>query len=368
MCRTSSASASCAYLAEVGTLTSDAIVLDHAGGIAGERVPPGADAPVLGLHPDSRCEAASQGGWMLCSRVPTSLQWMRARPARRVAAGIGVHLRLVALAIAVLLVSFAEAAQAQSSPSTRDPYSRIIARADAIVLGRVLEAGIREVPDSGSDGQVATQRGFARIAVQRWILGSDTDSTLDLTLSPYGGSLETLRRAASQSARSVILYLGHSRGEWWVVREIVRIPGRPTEGIEVLSAEEAVERVAGILQEAGASSPDSLAARADLGVVCSLSHFSENPPGMVCHVEQVIFGTLPDSVLTVVTRTPGDLRRGRAVLLLAARSDSTWELLDDGAGCYHLYRDRVAHSSAPLETVIGRMAAAHARRAGGLAR
>ena len=63
------------------------------------------------------------------------------------------QVRLAALTIAVLLLSSASVAQPQPSPSDRDSYSRIIARADAIILGRVVEAGLRDVPAPGSGGR-----------------------------------------------------------------------------------------------------------------------------------------------------------------------------------------------------------------------
>jgi hypothetical protein len=307
---------------------------------------------------------------MFCSHVPAPLHPIRAHSPRGTAAAIRFVPRLTALAIATLLLSSAAAAQAQPSPPTRDSYARIIARADAVVLGRVLEVGIREVPDHpGSDGrQLVTRQAFARIAVQRWILGPDTDPTLEVRLDPYGSQAEVLLQEASQSARLVILYLVRSRGEWWLVREVTRRPGKPLEGIEALLSGEALNRIPAILHEAAASSPDSLAARADLAVVCSLDRLTDDPPGIICLVERVVFGTPTDSVLTVVTQTPGDLGRGEALLLLAARPDSKWEVLDDGAGCYYLYHDRVAHSPAPLEAVFSRVAAAHARRTKGLAR
>jgi hypothetical protein len=89
---------------------------------------------------------------------------------------------------------------------------------------------------------------------------------------------------------------------------------------------------------------------------------------MTFRVERVVFGAATDSVLTVVTRTYADFRRGPALLLLAARPDSTWEVLSDGAGCYYLDQDRVAHLTVPAETLFSRLAAAHARSAGGTGR
>jgi hypothetical protein len=278
------------------------------------------------------------------------------------------QVRLAAITIAALLLSSASAAQAQPSPSARESYSRIIARADAIILGRVLDAGDRDVPVPGTGGQIVTKQGFARIAVQRWIVGPDEDSILDIRSNPGNPAIEMLQREGPQSPHSVILYLLRSRGTWVIVHDLAGGSDIPRYGIEVLSLGEALQRVPAILQEATAATPDSMAARADLAAVCSLDRFTDNPPGMIGHVERVLFGTLTDSVLCVVTTTPSDLRRGRALLLLKERPDSTWEVLDDGAGSYYLYHDRVAHSPAPLEAVFNRLTAAHARRARGPAR
>jgi hypothetical protein len=264
-----------------------------------------------------------------------------------------------------LVASSAVAAEAGSAPFQHDSYARIIARADAVVLGRVLEAGIHEVPDPGSSGEVVTLRGFAKIAVERWILGPDTASTLDVRLSPDDRPVAALQGEASASARRVILYLLRSGGEWWLVRDIAAGPDNPAQGIEVLSPDEALQRIPAILQAAAACSLDSLAARADLAAICLLSSFISDPPGMVCRVERVVAGTSTDTVLVVVTPTPVRLHRGRALLLLAARPDSHWEVLDDGAGCYYLGQDRIAHSTASLGTVLNRVVAAHGRRAGG---
>ncbi len=275
--------------------------------------------------------------------------------------------KLAAFAITALFLSPSAAAQAQAS-SARDPFARIIARSDAVILGRVLDAGNREIPEPGSNGHAVTSQAFARIAVDRWIVGPDTDSTVDVRFGSATWSAEALRQQIAQPDRRVILYLLRSRGEWWLVREAFWTAGNSAEGVEAVSANEAPKRMLAILQEAAASSLDSLAAHADLAVVGSLDRFIDNPPGMICRVDRVVFGTARDSVLTVVTQNPGVFRRGSALLLLSARSDSTWAVLNDGAGCCYLDQERVARSTAPFETLVARVAAARARRAGGSAK
>jgi len=94
--------------------------------------------------------------------------------------------------------------------------------------------------------------------------------------------------------------------------------------------------------------------------VGSFERFTEHISGMVCRVEKVVSGTLPDSEVTVVFHTPNDLRLGRALLFLKARPDRAWDLLNDDASCYYLDRDRVAHSEFSLAKVLERVAAAHA--------
>ncbi len=271
--------------------------------------------------------------------------------------------RLLPLALAVSLIGCAGAARAQDSGSPRDPFARLIARSDAIVVGRVLEAGSREVPVPGSDGRVVTAEGFARIAVQRWIVGPDRDSTLELAMGSHDRPVGPAWQEAQQPGRSVILYLLRSRGLWMIAHEVPGVRGRPYQGIEFHTSEDALARVPAILREAAISAPDSLAARADLGVVARLEDFTDDPPGMVGRVEQVAFGALPDSFLTIAGAPTDALHRGQALLLLAARPDGRWKVLDDGAGCYYLYHDRVAHSLDSLAVVLERMAAVHARHA-----
>ncbi len=272
--------------------------------------------------------------------------------------------RGVALAFSLLTLSLAAPsmmARAQTSPPVGDPFARLIDRADAVVLARVLEAGDRAIPQ---DGGGVVIRSFARIAVEQWIVGPDTARTLEVELASHDPFVEALEKSASQSNRRVVFYLAVYHGTWWLARDVGAGLDRPGTGFEILSTREAIDRVPAIRREAEAASPDSLAARADLVVVGSLGRHTRNSPGVACRVERVIAGTPPDSALTVVTATRHDLHPGRALLLLAARSDGTWKVLHDGAGCFYFNVDRLAHSTAPPETVFARIATAHARGTG----
>ena len=255
----------------------------------------------------------------------------------------------------LLLLSPLLTAGAQPQPPNNDPYARMIDRADAVVLGRVMEAGAR------TD---RFERALAQIAVERWIVGPDTTQTLEVTLSPYDTFLDDLRASESQSDQRVILYLVRYQGKWWLVREPIAVPDHPSNGIELLSASQAIDRIPAIRREADASSLDSLAAQADLAVVGSLVRFLHDPSRMICRLERVLSGATTDSTLTVSSQTLMDLHRGRALLLLAADSLGTWKVLHDGAGCYYLDHDRVARFVAPAETVFARVTAAHARGVG----
>lgn len=262
---------------------------------------------------------------------------------------------LMLLAISITTV------RAQTPPPFTDPYARIIARADAVVLGRVLEAGVREVPD---DAQGDTYRGVARIAVERWLVGPDTNRTIEVRLSPYDTFLKALGHSAQDSDRRVLLYLVRADGRWSLVREVTQLAARPSVGIEILSTSEALARIPAISRVAEAASPDSLAAHADLVVVGMLGRLRHDPPARPCRVERIISGAFADTVLDVTTENPHDLRRGRALLLLVAGPGGSWQVLNNGAGCYYLDLDRVAHSDAHPETVFARIAASHARRIG----
>ena len=266
------------------------------------------------------------------------------------------------------LLLLASAAHAQSPSSGRDPYARIIDRSDVVVLGHVLAAGVRGVRDSGSTLPYESPEGFARIAVETWIVGQDTTQMLEMKLGPNDPSLEVLNQLVLSSDRRVILYLVRAVGRWWMAGEPPGVHGHPEWGLEVVSASEALTRVPDIRRQATSASPESLAARSDLIVLGSLDRFADNPTGMTCRVERVISGTSVDSVLTVVTDTPHDLRRGKALLLLTANSDGSWKVVGDGAGCYYLYLDRIAHCAAPPEMVFTRIAASRARRLRGAGR
>jgi hypothetical protein len=201
--------------------------------------------------------------------------------------------------------------------------------------------------------------------VERWIVGPDTDQTLEVKLSPHDHFLlEDLRNSVSQSDRRVILYMARSIGKWWLVREVGGDLGRPSDGIEILSTSEALHRIPAISREAEVASPDSLAAQADIVIVGSLGRHTSHAPSVTCRVERVVSGTMTDSTLTVVTERRMDLHEGRALLMLKAEPDGTWRVLNDGAGCYFLDRDRTAHYATSPEAVFARLADARARRVG----
>jgi hypothetical protein len=271
------------------------------------------------------------------------------------------------VAFAVSL-SFATMVRAQSSSTVRDPFARIIDRSDAIVLGRVLDAGFRWTPTPDVNGRGGTPEAYARIAVEQWIVGPDTDPIVDVRLGSEVSPSAFLEGRSPQGDKRVIVYLGLSRGKWWLMGERTYEPDRPAVGLEVLSSGAALRRIPAIRKSVEASSPESLAVRADLAVVGTLERYTDNRLGILCHVERVVSGTPSSSELTVVTQTPGDLRLGKALLLLKRRPDSTWEPLNDGAGCYFLDEDRFAHLTVPTETLLTRVAAAHARRVGGAQR
>jgi len=241
----------------------------------------------------------------------------------------------------------------------------MIDRSDAVVLGRVLDAGYRELPGPEVGGQRTIHaQGYARIAVEHWILGPDTDEVVEVRLSEEVSPSLFLTDGASHADKRVVVYLCVSHGIWGLVRDISAKPGQPLMGLEVLSPRAALGRIPAIRAAAKATSPESLAVRADVAVVGTFERFTVNPPGMACHVERVVSGMLSSSEITVVMQTPSDMRLGEALLLLERRPDSTWRPLDDGAGCYYLDQERLAHLEVPAETLFARVAAAHARRSG----
>ncbi|MEQ1833227.1 MAG: hypothetical protein ABL977_09250, partial [Candidatus Eisenbacteria bacterium] len=219
--------------------------------------------------------------------------------------------------------------------ATREPdrYTRLIARADAVALGRVLDAGVREVRVPG-ERDLASQYVGARVAIDRWLVGPDTAGTIEVQLGGSGWHAQQLQASAQDPQSRVILYLRYydrnGVDEWCFVGDPVWPDGkRGRAGYEILPLEVASKRVPVILAEARRTSPESLAVRAELAVIGSLE-FPEDGPGMTCHIDRILFGRPPDSVLNVVSEHSGDFRRGRALLLLRARRDSTWELLEGG--------------------------------------
>jgi hypothetical protein len=279
----------------------------------------------------------------------------------------------VQVAIVASLLLSATMVKAESSSASqelgrvpanaRDPFARIIDRSDAVVLGRVLDAGFHEIPIPGGDGRLVTSVAYARIAVERWIVGPDTNPIVEVGLGQEVSPSLFLEGRSTQADRRVIVYLVRSHGKWGVVHERSYELGTTSVGLEVLPLGAALGRITAIRDAAKASSPESLAVRADLVVVGNLERFTDH--GVICHVERVVAGTSSTSELIVVPRTPGDLRLGKALLFLGRRPDSMWEPLDDSAGCFYLDQDRVAHLTVPTETLLTRVAIAHARRAGG---
>jgi len=301
---------------------------------------------------------------MLRSNVTVPASSRRGRIAGREAGRV-----LAALAMITSVTAFTVTARAQAPSSPRDAYARIIDRSDAIVLGRVVDAGYHEIPvptDSSValiNNRAVVSQSYVRISVERWIVGPDSDPVIEVRLGSHLSPTAFLQGHTQETDTRVVVYLMRSRNEWWVKRDLGANREQPSVGVEFLTLSEVDSRISAIRKEATASAPVALAARADAVVVGSIERFVN--VGAVCHVDSVLSGTVTGSEITLVNQVAGDVRLGKALLLLRARPDSTWELLNDGASCYYLDQKRVAHSTAPLESVFRQVTAAHSNRDGG---
>jgi hypothetical protein len=214
--------------------------------------------------------------------------------------------------------------------------------------------------------RVVVTQSYVRISVERWIVGPDLDAVIEARLGSHLGPAAVLQGHTQDADTRVVVYLkrSYNDNEWWVMRDEGANREQASVGVEFLTLSEVDSRISAIRKEATASAPVALAARADAVVVGSIERFVN--VGAVCHVDSVLSGTVTGSEITLVNQVPGDIRLGKALLLLRARPDSTWELLNDGASCYYLDQERVAHSTAPLESVFRQVAAAHSNRDGGV--
>jgi hypothetical protein len=73
-------------------------------------------------------------------------------------------------------------------------------------MGRVLGAGLRSIPVPAPNGMVGERsEPYARIAVERWIVGPDTDSVVELRLGQESAPPSSFQ--AGQADKRVIVYL-----------------------------------------------------------------------------------------------------------------------------------------------------------------
>lgn len=247
-----------------------------------------------------------------------------------------------------------------ASARTEDPYARFIARAEAVVIARVEQAGDVFV----SRGSGSTRVFRARFGVERWVLGSDTARVLQFEMAPFTELAASLRRHPPGS--QVLLYLLYMQSRWWIATDIAHAADEPVAGVESLSDVDAESRVASIQTAAARLSADSLACASDVIVVGVLLESAHTAlPSWRFRVDSTIVGAVADTVVNVATERPLDLRRGRALLMLTHRADGTYEVVHGGLGVIYAADGVRRGTRTSLNQLMGRIVTARDARLGG---